>query len=377
MKFSTRCIHSGYTPDYTGSVTAPIYPSTAFAHPGLHQSTGYDYTRTNNPTREQLERTIASLEKGDAAFAFASGMAAIACVLELFAPGDHLITSADLYGGSIRLFNAVSKKNGLTFTEVATSDLAAVEAAITPKTKALYIETPTNPTMQITDIAAISKLAHAYHLLVIVDNTFLTPYFQRPLELGADIVLHSGTKYLGGHNDVLTGLIVTATPELSAEVKFLQNTIGACPSPFDCWLLSRGLKTLPLRMDRHASSALKIAKWLETQPQVKKVYYPGLPDQPGYEISKKQTSGFGGMISFEVERESTAITMLRKLQLIFFAESLGGTESLLTYPLVQTHSDVPREECFAKGINERLLRLSVGLEDPDDLIADLQQALAD
>ena len=377
MKFSTRCIHSGYTPDYTGSVTAPIYPSTAFAHPGLHQSTGYDYTRTNNPTREQLERTIASLEKGDAAFAFASGMAAIACVLELFAPGDNLITSADLYGGSIRLFNAVSKKNGLTFTEVATSDLAAVEAAITPKTKALYIETPTNPTMQITDIAAISKLAHAYHLLVIVDNTFLTPYFQRPLELGADIVLHSGTKYLGGHNDVLTGLIVTSTPELSAEVKFLQNTIGACPSPFDCWLLSRGLKTLPLRMDRHASSALKIAKWLETQPQVKKVYYPGLPDQPGYEISKKQTSGFGGMISFEVERESTAITMLRKLQLIFFAESLGGTESLLTYPLVQTHSDVPREECFAKGINERLLRLSVGLEDPDDLIADLQQALAD
>ena len=377
MKFSTRCIHSGYTPDYTGSVTAPIYPSTAFAHPGLHQSTGYDYTRTNNPTREQLERTIASLEKGDAAFAFASGMAAIACVLELFAPGDNLITSADLYGGSIRLFNAVSKKNGLTFTEVGTGDLKAVEAAITPKTKALYIETPTNPTMQITDIAAISKLAHAYHLLVIVDNTFLTPYFQRPLELGADIVLHSGTKYLGGHNDVLTGLIVTSTPELSAEVKFLQNTIGACPSPFDCWLLSRGLKTLPLRMDRHASSALKIAKWLETQPQVKKVYYPGLPDQPGYEISKKQTSGFGGMISFEVERESTAITMLRKLQLIFFAESLGGTESLLTYPLVQTHSDVPREECFAKGINERLLRLSVGLEDPDDLIADLQQALAD
>lgn len=377
MKFSTRCIHSGYTPDYTGSVTAPIYPSTAFAHPGLHQSTGYDYTRTNNPTREQLERTIASLEKGDAAFAFASGMAAIACVLELFAPGDHLLTSADLYGGSIRLFNNVSKKNGLTFTEINTSDLAAVEAAITPQTKAIYVETPTNPTMQITDIAAISELAHAYHLLVIVDNTFLTPYFQRPIELGADIALHSGTKYLGGHNDVLTGLIVTSTPELSEAVKFLQNTIGACPSPFDCWLLSRGLKTLPLRMDRHASSALQIAKWLETQPKIKHVYYPGLPDQPGYGISKKQTSGFGGMISFEVDREGTAIAMLRKLQLIFFAESLGGTETLLTYPLVQTHSDVPRDECLAKGINERLLRLSVGLEAPEDLIADLQQALAD
>ena len=375
MKFSTRCIHGGYQPDYTGSVTAPIYPSTAFAHPGLHQSTGYDYTRTNNPTREQLEQTLATLEKGDAAFAFASGMAAIACVAELFSPGDHIITSADLYGGSIRLFNKVSTKNGLTFTEVATNDRKAVEEAITPQTKAIYIETPTNPTMQITDIAAISKLAHAYGLLVIVDNTFLTPYFQRPLELGADLVLHSGTKYLGGHNDVLTGFIVTSTPALSEKVKFLQNTIGACPSPFDCWLLSRGLKTLPLRMDRHAASALEIAKWLETQDKVKKVYYPGLSDQPGYAISKQQTSGFGGMISFEVDRESTAITMLRNLKLIFFAESLGGTETLLTYPLVQTHSDVPREECLAKGINERLLRLSVGLEDVHDLIEDLDQAL--
>ena len=355
MDFSTLCIHSGYKPDCTGSVSAPIYTSTAYAHPGVQQSTGYDYIRTQNPTRESVERCLAALEGGTNGFAFASGMAALACLLELFQPGDHFIVTADLYGGSIRLFNTVSRKNGLTYTEV---------------------DTGSNPTMQITDLRAISEWAHAKNLKVIVDNTFLTPYFQKPLLLGADIVLHSGTKYLGGHNDLLAGILVTKEEEDTAKIKFLQNTIGAVLSPFDSWLLLRGLKTLPLRMERHAASALRIAKWLKQQPQVREVFYPGLEDSPRYAANVKQVSGFGGMISFEAESEAFARSVLSKLKLVLFAESLGGTESLLTYPLLQTHSDVPREEALAKGINERLLRLSVGLEAPEDIIADLEQAFA-
>ena len=346
MDFSTLCIHSGYKPDCTGSVSAPIYTSTAYAHPGVQQSTGYDYIRTQNPTRESVERCLAALEGGTNGFAFASGMAALACLLELFQPGDHFIVTADLYGGSIRLFNTVSRKNGLTYTEVDTG------------------------------LRAISEWAHAKNLKVIVDNTFLTPYFQKPLLLGADIVLHSGTKYLGGHNDLLAGILVTKEEEDTAKIKFLQNTIGAVLSPFDSWLLLRGLKTLPLRMERHAASALRIAKWLKQQPQVREVFYPGLEDSPRYAANVKQVSGFGGMISFEAESEAFARSVLSKLKLVLFAESLGGTESLLTYPLLQTHSDVPREEALAKGINERLLRLSVGLEAPEDIIADLEQAFA-
>ena len=376
MDFSTLCIHGGYKPDCTGSVSAPIYTSTAYAHPGVQQSTRYDYIRTQNPTRESVERCLAALEGGTNGFAFASGMAALACLMELFQPGDHFIVTADLYGGSIRLFNAVSRKNGLAYTEADTGDLEAVEKAYRPGTKAVYIETPSNPTMQITDLRAISEWAHARNLKVIVDNTFLTPYFQKPLLLGADIVLHSGTKYLGGHNDLLAGILVTKEEEDTAKIKFLQNTIGAVLSPFDSWLLLRGLKTLPLRMERHASSALQIAKWLQRQPQVKKVFYPGLEDSPRYDSNARQVSGFGGMISFETESESFARSVLSKLKLILFAESLGGTESLLTYPLLQTHADVPREEALAKGINERLLRLSVGLEAPEDIIGDLEQAFA-
>lgn len=376
MDFSTLCIHGGYQSDCTGSVSAPIYTSTAYAHPGVQQSTGYDYIRTQNPTRESVERCLAALEGGTNGFAFASGMAALACLLELFQPGDHFIVTADLYGGSIRLFNAVSRKNGLTYSETDTGDLEAVQQAYRPNTKAVYIETPSNPTMQITDLRAVSEWAHANNLKVIVDNTFLTPYFQKPLLLGADIVLHSGTKYLGGHNDLLAGILVTKSEEDTTKVKFLQNTIGAVLSPFDSWLLLRGLKTLPLRMERHAASALQIAKWLKQQPQVKKVFYPGLEDSPRYEVNEKQVSGFGGMISFEAESEVFARSVLSKLKLVLFAESLGGTESLLTYPLLQTHSDVPREEALAKGINERLLRLSVGLEASEDIIADLAQAFA-
>jgi len=375
MRFETACIHGGYQSDSTGSVTAPIYLSSTFAHPGVGQSTGYEYARSQNPTREQLEQTMAALEHGQDALAFSSGMAAISCLLELFKPGDHIIHTDDLYGGSIRMFKEISQKNGLQFTAVDTGDLKAVKQAITKDTKAVYVETPSNPTMQITDIHALSELTRKYRLLLIVDNTFLTPYFQKPLDLGADIVIHSGTKYLSGHNDVLAGFLVTAQKEQAERLHFLHKTIGACLAAFDCWLVSRGLKTLPLRMERHTASATRIAKWLLKQPKIKKVYYPGLKSSARYDIQDRQTTGAGGMISFEVDSEETAVHLLQAVNLICFAESLGGTETMITYPLLQTHADIPKEECYAKGINEKLLRLSVGLENVNDLIADLKQAL--
>ena len=375
MDFATKCIHEGYRRDATGSIAPPVYMTTAYAHPGVQQSTGYDYIRTLNPTREHVERCMAQLEEGCAAFAFSSGMAAIACLMELFRPGDHLLVTDDLYGGSIRLFNTVSRKNGITYTAVDTGDVAALEAALLPNTRAVYIETPSNPMFHITDLRKISDWAHSKKLKVIVDNTFMTPYFQKPLALGADVVVHSATKYLGGHNDVLAGIIVTRTTTDAERIKFLQNTIGACLSPFDSWLLLRGIKTLPLRMERHAATAQQLAEWLTQQPRVKKVLYPGLTGHPRYAVNAAQSTGNSGIISFEVDSAETARKVLGAVRLIFFAESLGGTETLLTYPLLQTHSDVPREEALRKGINERLLRLSVGLEAPADLIADLEQAL--
>lgn len=375
MKFSTRCVHGKYKPDYTGTVTVPIYLSSTFAHLGVGKSTGFDYTRSQNPTRLELEKTIAALENGTEALAFSSGMAAISCLFEMYKPGDHFIISADLYGGTIRLFNVISQKNGLTFSAVDTADLEAVKAAITPDTKAIYIETPSNPMMQITDIKKTAELAHAHNIKVIVDNTFLSPYFQQPINLGADFVLHSGTKFLCGHNDVLAGFLITAHEEDAEQLRFLHKTIGACLSPMDSWLLYRGLKTLHLRMEASAKNTEKIAYWLKKHPKVTKVYYPGFSDSLGYEISCQQASGFGAMLSFEVDTEKTARQILESLKLIMFAESLGGTESLITYPLFQTHTDVPKEECLAKGINERLLRLSVGIEDVDDLLEDLEQAL--
>jgi cystathionine gamma-synthase len=375
MQFSTLCIHGGYRPDWTGSVTAPLYTSATYAHPGVGRSTGYDYSRVQNPTREQLEKVIGALEGGQEALAFSSGMAAIACLMELFKPGDHLVFSADLYGGTIRLFSSLSKKNGLTFTAVDDPTPENIARALQPNTRALYLETPSNPMMQVLDLAALSALARRHQLLTLVDNTFLTPYFQKPLRAGADIVIHSGTKYLGGHNDVLAGFLIPATPELEEKLRYIYKTTGSCLSPFDSWLILRGLKTLPLRMERHAASSLTIARWLEKQPQVRKVFYPGLESSPGYALSQKQTTGFGGMLSFEVDTEARAKSLLEKVKLIYFAESLGGTETMITYPLLQTHADVPKEECQRKGINERLLRLSVGLEDVEDILADLQQAL--
>ncbi len=376
MDISTLCIHGSDDPtDCTGSVAIPIYQTATFAHPGVGRSTGYDYSRLQNPTRESLEKTIAKLEHGDDAMAFSTGMAAIAATMELFQSGDHIIASDDLYGGSIRLFRHISEKNGLTFDFANTCDPSAIEQYINPHTKAIFIETPTNPMMHVTDIEKVSALAKAHHLLTIVDNTFLTPYFQNPILLGADIVVHSGTKYLSGHNDTLAGFAVTAAPKLSERLRFIYKTTGACLSPFDSWLLIRGIKTLPIRMEKQQENAVKLANWLCVHPKVKAVHYVGLPIHPDYEVTLKQTSGFGAMISFEVDSEETAWQLLEKVQLVLYAESLGGVETLITYPMLQTHADVPKAERDAKGISERLLRLSVGLENIDNIIDDLEQAL--
>ncbi len=374
MKFSTACIHGAGANDATGAVVHPIYATSTFAHPGLGQSTGFAYTRESNPTHAQLEKVLYALEGGLDALCFSSGMAAIDAVLRLFAPGNHIITGFDLYGGTFRIFDTVYKPLGITYTAVHTSDLKAVEQAITPDTKAIYLETPTNPTMEITDLAALCELAHAHKLLVIVDNTFLTPYFQRPLALGADIVLHSGTKFLAGHNDLLAGFVISKEKSVAEKLRFTYKTTGATLSVFDAWLMLRSLKTLPVRMKQHQENALHLAKWLETVPEVTKVLYPGLPNHPGYEIQKKQASGFGGMISFYVKTPELAKSLLEHIKLIQFAESLGGTESLLTYPITQTHADLTPEEAEAKGITHTLLRFSVGLEDKEDLQEDLAQA---
>lgn len=378
MKIDTLCIHGSDTKfDPTGAISVPIFQSATFAHPGVGVSTGYDYSRLQNPTREHLEKTIAKLENGCDAMAFSTGMAAIAALMELFSPGDHIIASDDLYGGSHRLFCHISSKNGLKFDFLDTSDISATAALIRPETKALLVETPTNPMMQVTDLAAVSKLCWEHGLLLIVDNTFLTPYFQRPLDLGADIVVHSGTKYLGGHNDTLAGFLVVKDAGLSERLRFIYKTTGACLSPFDSWLMIRGIKTLAVRMERQQESAMKIAQWLCKHKKIKKVYYVGLPSHPQYGISKKQATGFGAMISFETDSEKTALDLLQRVKVIQYAESLGGVESLITYPMLQTHADIPKEVREAKGINERLLRLSVGLESAADLIADLEQALRD
>ena len=360
--------------NHYGSVSFPIYQTATYAHPGAGQSTGFDYSRLQNPTREQVEKVVCQLEGGIDAFALSSGMAAISLLMELFAPGDHIIADCDLYGGSIRLFDNVSSKNGISFTRVncATENL---EALITEKTKAIYIETPTNPMMNVTDIAATAALTKKHKLLLIVDNTFMSPYFQNPLELGADIVIHSGTKYLAGHNDTLAGFIVTNRADIQEKLRFLIKTTGAGLAPFDCWLLLRGIKTLAVRMEKAQENAAKIAEWLKKQKAVIRVIYPGLKEHPGYKIMKKQARGFGAMLTFQTDTTERALSILSRVRLIQYAESLGGVESLITYPTTQTHADVPEEIRLKNGITPATLRLSVGIENADDLIADLQQAL--
>ena len=377
-KFETRCIHRDNEHEEGhpyGSVCTPIYQTATFYHPGIGQTTGFNYTRESNPTRTELEDIVTSLEEAKDTVACANGMAAIVLCMELFESGDHIVCSEDLYGGSVRMFQTTGEKRGLTFTYVNTADAAATEAAIKSNTKALYIETPSNPTMQITDLAKMKSLADKYNLLVIVDNTFLSPYFQKPIRFGADIVIHSGTKFLGGHNDTLAGFLSTSREDLAAKIRYLYKTVGSCLATFDSYLLIRGIKTLPIRMERQQENALAIAKWLQTQKKIKQVYYIGLEDHPGYEINKKQTTGFGSMISIRTDSEATARRVLERIRLITYAESLGGVESLMTYPMLQTHGDVPVETRERLGITEDFLRFSVGIENVDDLIADLDQAL--
>lgn len=380
LQFSTKCLHGNNeirTSDNTGSISFPIYQTATFAHPSVGNSTGYDYTRAQNPTREQLEKVVATLENGYDAVAFASGMAAVNALMEFFAPGDHILASDDLYGGSIRLFDHINKKNGLDIQYIDTSNLSNIINNIKDNTKAVFVETPTNPMMNVSDLQEIAKIVKQKHLLLIVDNTFLSPYFQNPISLGADIVLHSGTKFLGGHNDTLAGFLVLASETLSERIRFIVKTTGAGLAPHDSWLILRGIKTLPLRMEAQQKNAFIIANWLEKQEKVKSVYYIGLPSHPGYEINKKQATGAGSMISFHVDTEQTAVNILNKVKLIQYAESLGGVESLITYPMLQTHADVPDEIREAKGINRTLIRLSVGIEHIDDLIYDLSQAFTD
>ncbi|WP_269284520.1 PatB family C-S lyase [Oxalobacter aliiformigenes] len=380
MELETLCIHGGKVDtDKSGAISTPIYQTATYAHPALGQSTGYDYTRDTNPTRDALEAAMAKLEGGSAALAFASGMAAATALMEMFSPGDHIVASDDLYGGSWRLFHRISMKNGLSFDWADTSDPEKTEALIRPETKAIFIETPTNPLMHVTDIRAIARIARRHRILLIVDNTFLSPVFQRPLELGADIVLHSATKYLAGHNDTVAGILVCRTDELAEKLKFIRLTTGAALAPFDSWLVLRGLKTLSVRLKKQEETARQIALWLASCPKIGKVHYPGLPTHKGHGISLGQASGFGAMISFEVTEaaggEGLVRNILEKVSLIRFAESLGGTETLITYPATQTHAAIPEDERNARGITNRLLRLSVGLESADDLIADLARAM--
>ena len=360
--------------NHYGAVSYPIYQTATYAHPGVGKSTGFDYSRLQNPTREQLEKIICQLEHGLDAFALTSGMAAISLLMEIFKPGNHLIVDSDLYGGTIRLFDNVSAKNGIKFTR-ANCSRDDVNALITSDTKAIYIETPTNPMMNVTDIAEMAEIAHSHNLLLIVDNTFMSPYFQNPLDLGADIVVHSGTKFLAGHNDTLAGFIVTNRPDIQEKLRFLIKTTGAGLSPFDSWLVLRGIKTLALRMEKAQANAKKIALWLKEQKAVTKVIYPGLSDHPGFKIMEKQSRGFGAMVTFRLDSKEKALSVLEKVNLIKYAESLGGVETLITYPTTQTHADVPEELRLKNGITAETLRLSVGIENADDLIRDLEQAI--
>ena len=383
----TKCVHGEQhqMEDSLCALSYPIYQTASFSHltPGLNPS-GFDYSRVTNPTRTYLEETMSSLEGACDTIAFSSGMAAISTLFDLFSPGDHILCGEDLYGGVVRLLTIIGGKNGLHASYVDTSDLQAVREALRPETRAIYLETPSNPMMQISDIRALAALAHERGLLLIVDNTFMTPYFQNPLQLGADIVVHSGTKYLGGHNDTVCGFLCLtgrdapawAAPSgtLSERLRLLAKTTGAALSPFDSWLILRGLKTLPVRMERHQENARRLAAFLDRQSWTSHVWYAGFPGHPGYEVNRSQARGTGGMISFSTDTPERAQRILKNVKLITFAESLGGAETLITYPLMQTHHDVPQAQRERLGITDCLLRLSVGLENAEDLESDLAQA---
>lgn len=377
LHFESKAVHGALgTEPLTGAVSMPIFQTATFRHPELGNSTGFDYSRLKNPTRQELERTMAILEGGIQGFAFSSGQAANLAVFSLLNPGEHVILSDDIYGGTFRIIGDVFGKYGITHTYVDMSDLEAVKAAITPQTKMIFVETPTNPMMKVADIRAISKIAKEIGALTVADNTFLTPYFQRPLELGADIVTHSSTKYLGGHNDTISGIVVVKEDEeIARQIQVHIKSHGSQLAPLDSWLILRGIKTLAVRMDRHNENAKKVAEWLRAQPKVKEVYYVGFADHKDYEVTTAQTSGFGGMISFTVDCFETVKNILKGVDMIMFAESLGGTETLITYPTTQTHEDTPKDIKESLGITDCFLRMSVGIENVEDIIADLDRAM--
>ncbi|AGQ30337.1 trans-sulfuration enzyme family protein [Serratia liquefaciens] len=379
-KFDTLTVHAGYTPDATGAVMPAIYATSTYAQPAPGEHTGYEYSRSANPTRTSLESAIAELEGGSHGYAFASGLAACSTVLELLDQGSHLVAVDDLYGGTYRLLEKVrSRTAGLRVTYVSPADLAGLEQAIEPDTKMIWVETPTNPLLKLADLSAIATIAKKHGLISVADNTFASPYIQRPLELGFDVVVHSATKYLNGHSDVVAGVAAVGNnPELAEQLGFLQNAVGGILDPFSSFLTLRGIRTLALRMERHSNSALRIAQWLEGQPQVEEVYYPGLPSHPQHALAAKQMSSFGGMISVRLKGDDAyARRVIKRSQLFTLAESLGGVESLISQPFSMTHASIPLEQRMKTGITPQLLRLSVGIEDAEDLIADLQQALAE
>ena len=378
MKIETLCVHSpkeDKNAHVYGAMNVPIFQTATFSHPGVGESTGYDYSRQSNPTRTELEDTVTALEKAYDTVACSTGMAACMLVLELFGAKDNIISQEDIYGGTTRLFNTLGVDRGRTFTYVDTTKPENVINAINENTRAIFIESPSNPTMMVTDIRRMAGIAKENKLLLIVDNTFLSPYFQNPISLGADIVIHSGTKYLSGHNDTLSGFICVANEELSEKIRFMYKTVGPSLSPFDSFLTLRGIKTLALRMDRIQENAIKIANYLKTNKKVTDVYYVGLREHPGYKVNLSQSRGFGGMISFKTDSHKTAVEAFERFKIIKYAESLGGVESLITFPMIQTHADVPEEVRQRLGITDTFLRMSVGIENVDDLIADLERAL--
>lgn len=377
MKFDTKIVRAGIDPDSTtGAIVPPIYQTATYVLPEVGRDLGFDYTRSANPTREILENNLAAIEGGNFGTCFASGMSAVDSVLKLLNKGDHVVCSDDVYGGVSRHFNRILVNYGLTFTYVDSSSPENVENAITSDTKLLWVETPTNPLLKVTDLHAMSKIANDHGILFGVDSTFATPVFLRPFEFGADIVMHSTTKYISGHNQIIGGIIITNDKEIHEKMKFVQKTIGAVPSPFDCWLTLLGVKTLHIRMKRHASNAQIVAEFLESHPQVEKITYPGLESHPQYSVAKEQMDGFSGMISFELKDGIPAgKTLMNSVNLCSLAESLGAVETMITHPATMTHVDVPEDERHARGLTDGLVRISVGIEDVDDIIDDLKQAL--
>jgi cystathionine gamma-lyase len=379
MKFNTKVIHAGIHPDpTTGAIMTPIYQTSTYVQnaPGDHK--GYEYARTQNPTRTVLENNLAALENGTDAICFASGLAAMDSVLKLLNPGDEVIATDDLYGGSYRIMTKVFGKYGINFQFAGISNINTLADLITPKTKMIWVETPTNPMLNIIDIKAVCDYVKGKNIMVCVDNTFASPYLQNPLDLGADIVVHSATKYLGGHSDVIHGVVITKNPEIALQIRFLQNAVGAVPGPQDCFLILRGIKTLHIRVERACQNAEKIAGYLNNHPKVSKVYYPGFESHPGHQVAKKQMKMFGGMVSFDLvsNNEESAVKVLSNTHYFSLAESLGGVESLIGHPASMTHGSIPKEERLKVGLTDSLIRLSVGIEDVEDLIADLDQALS-